>query len=80
MDNQIDLTIPVKQVIDAHPEIVDILVDLGFSPLANPAMRNTVGKIVSLEKGCKMINLPIEKLITELNWNGYTIKRGEEND
>lgn len=80
MENQIDLTIPVKQVIDAHPEIVDILVDLGFSPLANPAMRNTVGKVVSLEKGCKMINLPIEQLINELSWNGYSIKRGEEND
>ena len=39
MDNVIDVSIPVAQVIDQHPEVLDLLVELGFKPLANPIMR-----------------------------------------
>ena len=46
MDNVIDVSIPVAQVIDQHPEVLDLLVELGFKPLANPIMRNTVGRKV----------------------------------
>ena len=48
MDNIIDVSIPVAEVVDKHPEVLDILVELGFKPLANPLMRNTVGRKVSL--------------------------------
>ncbi len=51
MDNKIDVSIPVAQVIDQHPEVLDLLVELGFKPLANPIMRNTVGRKVSLKQG-----------------------------
>ncbi|WP_286783625.1 DUF1858 domain-containing protein [Streptococcus sp. UBA4344] len=57
MNNIIDLTKPVAEIIKEHPEIKDILVDLGFTPLANPAMLNTVGKVTSLKSGVKLANL-----------------------
>ena len=34
MNNIIDLTRPVAEVVKEHPEIKAILVDLGFKPLA----------------------------------------------
>ena len=70
----------MKQVLDSHPELLDILVDLGFKPLANPAMRQSVGKVVTLKKGCKLINLPLEQLVNELQWNGYTVIGGDVNE
>ena len=79
MENQVDFNRPVKQVLDSHPELLDILVDLGFKPLANPAMRQSVGKVVTLKKGCKLINLPLEQLVNELQWNGYTVIGGDVN-
>ena len=36
MDNIIDVSIPVAEVVDKHPEVLEILVELGFKPLANP--------------------------------------------
>ena len=33
MDNVIDLSIPVAEVIEKHPEVLDVLVELGFTPL-----------------------------------------------
>lgn len=70
----------MKQVLDSHPELLDILVDLGFKPLANPAMRQSVGKVVTIKQGCKLINLPLEQLVNELQWNGYTVIGGDVNE
>ena len=39
MDNIIDVSIPVAEVVDKHPEVLEILVELGFKPLVNPLMR-----------------------------------------
>ena len=58
MDNIIDMSIPVAEVVDKHPEVLEILVELGFKPLANPLMRNTVGRKVSLKQGSKLEGTP----------------------
>ncbi|MGT2911617.1 DUF1858 domain-containing protein [Streptococcus cameli] len=71
--NTIDLTIPVAQVVDQHPEVLDLLVELGFKPLANPIMRNTLGKKVSLQQGAKMQGIDIETIKKTLEWNGYEV-------
>ena len=73
MDNKIDVSIPVAQVIDQHPEVLDLLVELGFKPLANPIMRNTVGRKVSLKQGSKLERTPMEKIVRTLEANGYEV-------
>ena len=73
MDNVIDVSIPVAQVIDQHPEVLDLLVELGFKPLANPIMRNTVGRKVSLKQGIKFRRYPMEKIVQTLEANGYEV-------
>ena len=73
MDNIIDVSIPVAQVIDQHPEVLDLLVELGFKPLANPIMRNTVGRKVSLKQGSKLEVTPMEKIVRTLEANGYEV-------
>ena len=73
MDNVIDVSIPVAQVIDQHPEVLDLLVELGFKPLANPIMRNTVGRKVSLKQGAKLEGTPMEKIVRTLEANGYEV-------
>ncbi len=79
MSNQIDLTQPVAEILEVHPELLELLINIGFKPLANPTMRNTVGRRVSIKQGAKMLNIPIKIIAQELLWNGYTIK-GEQND
>lgn len=71
--NCIDLTIPVAQVLDQHPEILEILVELGFKPLANPIMRNTVGRKVSIKQGASMNGLDVAKIRQTLEFNGYEV-------
>lgn len=78
MENEINLTIPVNETLKKNPEILDLLVDFGFKPLKNVAMRESVGRLITLEKGCEMINQPVSKLVQELEWNGYTVKGAKD--
>ena len=73
MNNTIDLSQPVANLLDKNPELLDLLVDLGFAPLANPQMRETVGRQVTLIQGAAMHGLPIERVRDILASNGYDV-------
>ena len=73
MDHVIDLSIPVAEVIEKQPEVLDVLVELGFKPLANPVMRNTVGGMVSIKKGASMNGIDLDKIKQTLELNGYEV-------
>ena len=62
--NTIDLSQPVATIIKEHPEVKDLLIGLGFKPLSNPAMRNTVGKTFSLKAGSWLANISPDKITT----------------
>lgn len=80
MENEIDITRPVASLVDEHADLLNILVELGFTPLANPSLRKTLGKTISLRQGCKLIRLDESKLINTLKWNGYIVKGGKNHD
>lgn len=71
--NTIDLSQPVAKTLQQHPEIKDLLIDLGFKPLSNPAMLNTVGKVTSLKAGSKLANVPLDTIKQTLIFNGYDV-------
>lgn len=73
-DNTIDVNESVYNVIEKNPELLPLLVELGFKPLNNPTMLNSLGRMTSIRKGCKLINQPLGKIVQELQWNGYEVK------
>ena len=75
--NTIDLNLPVAEIINQHPEVKEILVELGLKPLANPAMLNTVGKVTSLRTGSKMTKISLDRIQQVLECNGYEEIGGE---
>ena len=68
--NTIDLSQPVATIIKEHPEVKDLLIDLGFKPLSK---LNTVGKVTSLKAGSKLANIPLDKIKQTLIFNGYDV-------
>lgn len=73
-DNTIDVNESVYNVIEKNPELLPLLVELGFKPLNNPTMLNSLGRMTSIRKGSKLINQPLGKIVQELQWNGYEVK------
>lgn len=74
--NTIDLNMPVAEIVTRHPEVKELLIEIGFKPLANPAMLNTLGKVTSLKAGSKFANIPLEEIQKVLECNGYDVIGG----
>jgi hypothetical protein len=57
----------VGAVLDAHPALLDTLLALGFRPLANPWLRRTVARWVTLRQACGHLGLDTEEVVGALN-------------
>ncbi|QLL70033.1 DUF1858 domain-containing protein [Lactobacillus sp. 3B(2020)] len=73
MKKQIDFQIPIKQLADRYPDFVEIMVKLGFTKIQVPGMLNSVGRFVSLEKGCKAMNIDPAKVKATFIAHGYEV-------
>lgn len=72
--NKINVNIPIAQILDQQPELLDFFIEKGFTPLENKVMREKIGRKVSLSRGSKMIGVSLDEIIKELKWNGYEIE------
>lgn len=52
----------VYDLIQTHPELKEVLVNLGFTPLNDDKMLNTLGRMMTLNRGAKKIKLNPEDL------------------
>lgn len=52
----------VYDLIQTHPELKEVLVGLGFTPLNDAKMLNTLGRIMTLNRGAQQIKLSQEDL------------------
>jgi hypothetical protein len=57
----------VFDIVDQYPETLQIFLDFGFSQMANPVMRNTMGRVASVEMATKMHNVDMDKFLKTLN-------------
>ena len=71
---KIDGNQTVYELVKEDPDLKKVLVDLGLTPLNNPAMLNTVGRMMTLNDGIKQIDLSREELIAGLEKANYQLK------
>lgn len=71
---QIDIRKTVFQLIQEYPELKEILVNLGFTPLEDSKMLNTVGRMMPLNKGAKQVGISPERLVDALHQEGFEVK------
>lgn len=74
MGTVIDLSKSVYELCKEHPEIIDIMKDLGFENIANPAMLNTAGRFMTIPKGAAMKQIPMEKIKEAFAAKNYELK------
>jgi hypothetical protein len=71
--NELDLRLSVYDLTEKYPQLIDILKFLGFTALTNPLARNTVGRKMTIPKGCQMRGLSLEQVLTGLEEAGFII-------
>ncbi|WP_028273179.1 DUF1858 domain-containing protein [Atopococcus tabaci] len=71
---EINLNNTVFQLIQEYPELKPVLVDLGFTPLQDDRMLQTVGRMMPLNKGARQVGLSQEDLVQSLTQHGFEVK------
>lgn len=56
----------VAALVAAHPEALPILIEAGLTPLANPVLRNTMARMVTLERGCSMHGIDVDDVLEKI--------------
>jgi len=76
MEKILDLDKSVASLVKEYPEVVDIMADLGFTEIKNPAMLASVGRIMNLKKGSQMKKIPMEEIVRVFREKGFEITDG----
>lgn len=75
MGKKLDLSKPIYELVTQYPELKDIMVELGFKEIANPAMLNSVGRLTTIPKGAKIHKISMMKVVTKLMASGFELGR-----
>jgi hypothetical protein len=57
----------VGEVLDRHPELLETFLSLGFRPLANPLLRQTVARHVRIGQACRQLGREPGPVLEALN-------------
>lgn len=71
---EIDLNKSVYELTTAHPELIDILKELGFLGVANAVARNTIGRVTTIPQGSQKMGKDIAEVIKKLEEKGFKVK------
>ena len=70
----IDLTQSVHDICVNHPEIMRLMVTLGFKDIMNPIMLQTAGRFMTIPKGAKMKNIDLDLIKQKIRDLGFQVK------
>lgn len=73
MSKVLDLNKPVFELAEKYPDFIEIFAGLGFSDIKNPAMLNSMGRIITIRKGSEMKGIPLDKIKEVFREHGYDI-------
>ncbi len=74
MVKKLDLNKSVYELTREYPELIDIMVGLGFSEIKKKPVLHSVGKIMTIPKGAKMKNIPMMSIVKALMEQGFEIE------
>ena len=78
MCNTIDLNRTVHDLVHDYPQLVDIMASLGFKDITKSAALNTVGRIMTIPKGCDIKDIPLHTVVAKLRELGFEVVGYEE--
>ena len=73
MAKKIDFSRSVYELTKEYPELIDIMKGLGFTEITKPFKLHTIGKMMTIPKGAKMMNIDMIDIIKTLMTNGFEI-------
>lgn len=73
MAKELDLSHSVYELVQEYPELIEIMVDLGFTEIQKKAVLNSVGKMITIPKGATMKGIPMDNVFTAMMEHGFEL-------
>ncbi|HBB17459.1 MAG: hypothetical protein A3J94_11535 [Syntrophus sp. RIFOXYC2_FULL_54_9] len=73
MTKVIDLDKTVYELAEQYPELTGIMKEIGFLGIANPVMLNTMGRVMTIPKGCEKMGIDLGEVKKALREKGFEI-------
>lgn len=74
---EVSLKDTVFDMVAKHPEVREVIISLGFTPLSDDKMLHTAGRMMTLGRAAKQFGIPYETIVQTLEKNGFTVKESE---
>ncbi|WP_027438225.1 DUF438 domain-containing protein [Lachnospira multipara] len=74
MGKKINLKKSVYELCNEYPELIDILLELGFTEVTKPGILNTMGKVMTIPKGAIMKKIDMVDVVLALKNNGFELE------
>lgn len=71
---ELDLRKTVAELVKEHPEVKEIMADLGFKDITGPIAMKFMGKVMTIPKGAAIKGIPMDKIIAAFEEKGFHIK------
>lgn len=79
-DKMLNLDKPVYELCTQHPELAQIMAEMGFQDITKPGMLATAGRFMTIPKGAAMKKIPLETVVAALRERGYLIEGVKGNE
>ena len=63
MSKTLDMSKSVHDLAQEFPEFTQVMVDLGFTDIAKPAALNTVGRVMTVPRGCSIKGIDLDDAV-----------------
>ncbi|KWX74853.1 DUF1858 domain-containing protein [Paenibacillus jilunlii] len=73
MSKSLNMDESIFELVSRYPEVVDIMVELGFRDITKPGMLQTAGRFMTLSKGITMKKMDRETVRQAFQRHGFEI-------
>jgi hypothetical protein len=73
MEKVLKMEESIYEWVTRYPEVMDIMVELGFHDIAKPGMLQTVGRFMTLSKGIKLKKMDIDTVKLTFQRYGFNV-------
>ena len=69
----LDMKKNVHDLATEYPEVIDIMIELGFKDISNPVALNTMGRVMTIPKGSQIKGIDLDSIVSLFEEKGFEV-------
>lgn len=73
MSQRVDFRKTIYELVKENPAVANIMQEIGFKDITNPAMLNTAGRVMTIPKGASMKKIELNTIKQAFRDRGFEV-------